>query len=101
MLSTLCTGIMGIVGLLMVHQTSLPMNKLRKAMLVGLCIAFVVCYFFLPELFTLSALDKPSLLILVVLGLLAFSVMFVCRKGLAQLNRRFAKGIFPPRRKKN
>ena len=36
-----------------------------------------------------------------VLGLLAFSVMFVCRKGLAQLNRRFAKGIFPPRRKKN
>lgn len=34
MLSTLCTGIMGIVGLLMVHQTSLPMNKLRKAMLV-------------------------------------------------------------------
>ena len=100
MLSTLCTGIMGIVGLLMVHQTSLPMNKLRKAMLVGLCIAFVVCYFFLPELFTLSALDKPSLLILVVLGLLAFSVMFVCRRGLRKAKVRLDKGIFPYRKKR-
>ena len=100
MLSTLCTGIMGIVGLLMVHQTSLPMNKLRKAMLVGLCIAFVVCYFFLPELFTLSALDKPSLLILVVLGLLAFSVMFVCRRGLRKAKARLDKGIFPHRKKR-
>ena len=101
MLSTICTGIMGIVGLMMVYQTSRPFNALRKAMMILLSLAFGVCYFFLPELFTLSALDKPALLILVVLGLLAFSVMFVCRKGLAQLNRRFAKGIFPPRRKKN
>ena len=100
MLSTLCTGIMGIVGLLMVHQTSLPMNKLRKAMLVGLCIAFVVCYFFLPELFTLSALDKPSLLILVVLGLLAVSVRFVCRRGLRKAKARLDKGIFPHRKKR-
>ena len=101
MLSTICTGIMGIVGLMMVYQTSRPFNALRKAMMILLSLAFGVCYFFLPELFTLSALDKPALLILVVLGLLAFSVMFVCRKGLAQLNRRFAKVIFPPRRKKN
>lgn len=100
MLSTLCTGIMGIVGLLMVHQTSLPMNKLRKAMLVGLCIAFVVCYFFLPELFTLSALDKPSLLILVVLGLLAFSVMFVCPPGTAQGKGAAGQGNFPAQEKK-
>ena len=100
MLSTLCTGIMGIVGLLMIHQTSLPLNKLRKAMLIGLCAAFVVCYFFLPELFTLSALDKPSLLILVVLGLLAFSVMFVCRRGLRKAKARLNKGVFPRRKKR-
>ena len=100
MLSTLCTGIMGIVGLLMIHQTSLPLNKLRKAMLIGLCAAFVVCYFFLPELFTLSALDNPSLLILIVLGLLAFSVMFVCRRGLRKVKARLNKGIFPRRKKR-
>ena len=100
MLSSLCTGSKGSVGLLIVYQTSQPMNKLRRAMLIGLCAAFVVCYFFLPELFTLSALDNPSLLILVVLGLLAFSVMFVCRRGLRKAKARFNKGIFPRRKKR-
>ena len=100
MLSTICTGIMGVVGLLMVYQTSQPFNKLRKAMMIGLTALFALCYFFLPNLFTLSALDNPSLLILVVLGLLAFSVMFVCRKGLNAAKARLSQGRRPLRRRK-
>ena len=100
MLSTICTGIMGVVGLLMVYQTSQPFNKLRKAMMIGLTAVFALCYFFLPNLFTLSALDNPSLLILVVLGLLAFSVMFVCRKGLNAARARLSQGRRPLRRRK-
>ena len=100
MLSTICTGIMGVVGLLMVYQTSQPFNKLRKAMMIGLTAVFALCYFFLPNLFTLSALDNPSLLILVVLGLLAFSVMFVCRKGLNAAKARLSQGRRPLRRRK-
>ena len=91
---------MGIVGLLMVHQTSLPMNKLRKAMLVGLCIAFAVCYFFLPELFTLSALDKPSLLILVVLGLLCVLGHVCLPPGTAQGKGAAGQGNFPAQKKR-
>lgn len=100
MLSTICTGIMGVVGLLMVYQTSQPFNKLRKAMMIGLTAVFALCYFFLPNLFTLSALDNPSLLILVVLGLLAFSVMFVCRKGLNAAKAQLSQGRRPQRRRK-
>ncbi|MFR5762191.1 MAG: HAD-IC family P-type ATPase [Oscillospiraceae bacterium] len=100
MLSTICTGIMGVVGLLMVYQTSQPFNKLRKAMMIGLTAVFALCYFFLPNLFTLSALDNPSLLILVVLGLLAFSVMFVCRKGLNAAKAQLSQGRRPLRRRK-
>ena len=100
MLSTICTGIMGVVGLLMVYQTSQPFNKLRKAMMIGLTAAFALCYFFLPNLFTLSALDNPSLLILVVLGLLAFSVMFVCRKGLNAAKAQSFAGTSPAAQKK-
>lgn len=100
MLSTICTGIMGVVGLLMVYQTSQPFNKLRKAMMIGLTAVFALCYFFLPNLFTLSALDNPSLLILVVLGLLAFSVMFVCRKGLNAAKARLSQGRRQLRRRK-
>ena len=100
MLSTICTGIMGVVGLLMVYQTSQPFNKLRKAMMIGLTAVFALCYFFLPNLFTLSVLDNPSLLILVVLGLLAFSVMFVCRKGLNAAKAQLSQGRRPLRRRK-
>lgn len=101
MLSTICTGIMGIVGLLMVYQTSQPFNTLRKIMLALLCAAFGGCYFCLPELFTLSALDKPALLILVVLGLLAFSVMFVCHRGLDKAKERLDAGLALHRKRRD
>mgnify|MGYP006994664310 CR=1 FL=1 len=35
-----------------------------------------------------------------VLGLLAFSVMFVCRRGLRKAKARLDKGIFPHRKKR-
>ena len=63
--------------------------------MIGLTAVFALCYFFLPNLFTLSALDNPSLLILVVLGLLAFSVMFVCRKGLNAAKAQLSQGPLP------
>ena len=100
MLSTVCTGIMGVVGLMMVHQTSRPFNRLRRVMMALISAAFGVCYFFLPEFFTLSPLDKPSLLILVVLGLLAFSVMFACRHALARLQKTISTGPFRRKRRK-
>ena len=59
-----------------------------------LCIRF----FFYPH--EKSLVDNPSLLILVVLGLLAFSVMFVCRKGLNAAKARLSQGRRPLRRRK-
>lgn len=74
-MSTICTGVMGIVGLMMVHRTSKPYNKLRIAMIICLTLAFLVAFFFLPELFTLKTLNFQSMLILVVFGLLAWPVL--------------------------
>ena len=75
MLSTICTGIMGIVGLMMVYKTSIPFNNIRKIMLGAMGVLFFVCYFFFPTIFTLSALDSSSFLILAVFGLLAWPVL--------------------------
>ncbi len=75
MLSTICTGIMGIVGLMMVYKTSIPFNNIRKIMLGTTGVLFFVCYFFFPTIFTLSALDSSSFLILAVFGLLAWPVL--------------------------
>ena len=94
------TGVSGLVIPVAGTPNGIDFGAFISAIINFLIIAFVVCYFFLPELFTLSALDKPSLLILVVLGLLAFSVMFVCRPGLRKAKARLDKGIFPHRKKR-
>lgn len=60
LLSTICTGLMGIVGLLMVYNTSQPFNTIRKIMMIGVSVAFFACYFFIPTLFTLTPLDASG-----------------------------------------
>lgn len=53
-LSTICTCIMGVVGLLMVHKTCKPYTPIRKALVVLMTVGFVGSVLFFGELFTLS-----------------------------------------------
>ena len=79
---TICTGVMGIVGLMMVHRTCQPYNTIRKVMIVVLGVLFVIAYFGFPALFNLQKLDLQSALILIVFGLLSWPVM----KAFCRLN---------------
>ena len=79
MLSTISTGIMGVVGLMMVFRTSKPFNTLRIVMMAFLTAAFAVCYFFFPTYFTIEPLNTRGLLIFVVFALLACSVFWALR----------------------
>ena len=81
---TICTGVMGIVGLMMVHRTCQPYNTIRKVMIVVLGVLFVIAYFGFPSLFSLQKLNLQSALILVVFGLLSWPVM----KAFCRLNDR-------------
>ena len=81
---TICTGVMGIVGLMMVHRTCQPYNTIRKVMIVVLGVLFVIAYFGFPMLFNLQKLDLQSALILIVFGLLSWPVM----KAFCRLNDR-------------
>ena len=81
---TICTGVMGIVGLMMVHRTCQPYNTIRKVMIVVLSVLFVIAYFGFPTLFSLQKLNLQSALILVVFGLLSWPVM----KAFCRLNDR-------------
>ena len=81
---TICTGVMGIVGLMMVHRTCQPYNTIRKVMIVVLGVLFVIAYFGFPTLFSLQKLNLQSALILVVFGLLSWPVM----KAFCRLNDR-------------
>ena len=79
---TICTGVMGIVGLMMVHRTCQPYNTIRKVMIVVLGVLFVIAYFGFPTLFSLEKLNLQSALILIVFGLLSWPVM----KAFCRLN---------------
>ena len=74
-MGTVCTLVINIVGLIIVHRMCLPYNLLRKALMVVLCAAFIVCVVFLPELFSLSNIDAGGTLVLIVFILLAWPVL--------------------------
>ena len=80
MMGTICTIMLSIVGLLIVHRLCTPYNLLRRVMIVVLTVAFVLCALLLKDLFTLSALDTPAVMILVVFALLAWPTLQVMTK---------------------
>ena len=81
MMSTVCAIILNIVGLMVVHYTCKPYNLLRKAMMIGLTLAYVFCVLLLPQLFTLTSLDLPGAMILVVFALLSAPALMVIRRA--------------------
>ncbi|NCB50806.1 MAG: HAD family hydrolase [Clostridia bacterium] len=80
MMSTICTVVLGVVGLLMVHRTSLPYNLLRKTLIVGLSVTFGFCAIFLKNLFTLSSIDFSGMLVLIVFAMLAWPTLNLLTK---------------------
>ena len=94
-MSTICAGVMGVVGLMMVHRTAKPYNKLRLAMICALSAGFAGSFLFLKDLFNLVSLDFLSILVLAVFALLAWPVMNVLCRAQEKL------GAFIQRKKRN
>lgn len=81
-LTSICTALLGVVGLLMVHRTSTPYNKLRKTMMITVSMAFVFAFFFMKKFFMLSELLWSDVLILIVFTMLAKPVMDAVSSGI-------------------
>ena len=74
-MSTICTIVVGVVGLLMIHRTCKPYNTLRKLLMGACVIAFLFCITVLHTIFTLDLhLSTGGWLVLAVFVLLAFEV---------------------------
>ena len=85
-LTSICTAIMGIVGLLMVHRTSKPYNALRLVMMITVTVAFAFSFFFLKDFFTLSKLLWSDVLILIVFAMLVNPIMEAITKWMNKVN---------------
>lgn len=74
-LATICTVVVGVVGLLMVYRTCKPFNSLRKALMVFCVVAFIVCATLFQDIFTISwELSTGAWLIMAVFILLSFEI---------------------------
>ena len=85
LLSTICTGVMGIVGLMMVFRTSQPFNTIRKVMFVGVTVVYAFCYFVIPKWFTLTPLNFKGALILIVFALFSWPLFSIFNKWNMQI----------------
>ena len=75
MMSTICAITMGIVGIFVIVRISRPFTLLRKMLIGAVCIAYIISVVFLKRLFTLTPLDYPGMLLLVVFALLAWPAL--------------------------
>ena len=74
-MGTVCTLVMSIVGLIIVHRMCIPYNLLHKALMVVLVLAFAVCIIFVPGLFSLTGIDTGGTLVLIVFVALAWPAL--------------------------
>lgn len=74
-MSTICAIMLGIVGLVVLHFTCIPYNKIRKALMGTMTVLFVICVTTFKETFGLIPLKASSVLILVVIACLAYPFM--------------------------
>ncbi len=74
-MGTVCTLVLSIVGLIIVHRMCLPYNLLRKGLMAVLCLGLAICVVFLPQLFSISNVDTPGLLVLIVFTLLSWPAL--------------------------
>ena len=75
--STICALIMAVVGVLVLNEVCKPYNKLRKMLFVADIVGIIFCVVFLKEIFTLTTLDGPSILVFAVFAILAYPLMRV------------------------
>ena len=71
----------------MIVRLCRPFTFLRKLLIAAVCIAFAFSAVFLKRLFTLSPLDFPGMLLLVVFGLLAWPALNLAYKQQARFEK--------------
>ncbi len=88
---TVATGIMGVVGLLMVDRTSRPYTPIRRALIIGISVAFVAAFLFFKQWFSLPPAGKQGWAVLIVFALLAKPLMDLLSRGLDALHRQILR----------
>ena len=88
---TVATGIMGVVGILMVDRTSRPYTPIRRALIIVISAAFIAAFIFFKSWFSLPPAGKAGTAVLIVFALLAWPVMNTLSRGLDAVRERILR----------
>jgi cation-transporting ATPase E len=88
---SVATGLMGVVGILMVDRCSRPYTLIRKILLAVVVVAFVGAFLILKPYFALPPMGKGDTAVLIVFALLAKPVMDLWSRALDALRSRVLK----------
>ena len=99
-MSTICAIVMCTVGMVMLYDTSVPFNGIRKLLFAAMTAALVFCIFVLRDLFDISPLKYSEILILVVFALLSIPGFQLLKKWLAKMESFIGQHIKPRRKRR-
>ena len=88
---SVATGLMGVVGILMVDRCSRPYTLIRKILMVVISVGFVGGFILFKPWFNLPPIGKGDMAILIVFALLAKPVMDLWSKGLDVFRHKIEK----------
>lgn len=99
-MSTICAIVMCTVGMVMLYDTSVPFNGIRKLLFGAMTAALLFCIFALRDLFDISPLKYSEVLILVVFALLSIPGFQLLKKWLAKMEDFIAQHIKPRKKRR-
>ena len=88
---SVATGLMGVVGILMVDRCIRPYTLIRKILMAVICVGFVGGFILFKPWFNLPPVGRGDLAILIVFALLAKPVMDLWSKGLDALRSKILR----------
>ncbi len=98
-ISTACTALLGVVGLLVLYQTCKPLNGFRKAVWGTMAAALIFCFTALSSFFELHSSSVEGRLVMLTLLIMTPTVFFTiqqifdwCHKWYLRLRSRFRRG---------
>lgn len=78
--STVCAGILAVVGMMVLFQVCKPFNRFRKLIWSAMLAGLVIVFFLLGELFELTTGDLPTMLMMLTLLLMTPTVFFAFQR---------------------
>ncbi len=72
--SVVSTLLLAMVGFLILYKISQPLNKLRTAVLISMIAAFVICGFYMNDLFDIQAISSRTAMLLCIFTIATESV---------------------------